>query len=632
MKKTFLAVAAIAFVSAAGVRDAKATDFLHFRGGPMKNLYVDLIFWGNNFSSGDRQFVRDTVTDIANWLNGGTTPPIGMEPTIHYYGLSGIVPGAWIDDKRTTPPSSGQLDDISFQPHVADAQSGLLGPSFDWNSNVASSSGLPVGSNRLALVITKGTANYCISLHRASGCAQASGYHDVRSGNPYGAVMLEANDPVLSHEILEAMSDPYLFNGWVADNGIFSQNEVADECESQSGGSEFAWLSLNAPYASLGINTPTVTCQQFMPEAHAPMAATFEFGGMGTMPLVLVYVDPNGHVQSVSWPNAGQAATGPFDLGQPSPSVRAAGKPTIMYSMSAGGELIFVKGSDGAVWMRRAGTWSSLGGQIYGDPSVVSWTWNNALWFHVAAVGLDDKLYVQGVNNQGTAFGWGQVDLDGTLFIGPPNIVSRAANSLDVFVTGEDGQIRWIKFNNPNWSGPTTIPHSPSDPFVSKPAVARTNTTGLELIVASGVEANVPGLWQTSWDGSFWTTFGLGKFGIPTDDYMWGHQGTPAVVSGTGRRVDVFSVARSGKLWWFWSDNEPHGSSRWHTSTAPLNSLNPPPLVSSGVSGDPVAMSRTTGQMEVFYRTNNGRLTHMTTTNSGSSWTTETLLPVNSIQ
>jgi hypothetical protein len=58
----------------------------------------------------------------------------------------------------------------------------------------------------------------------------------------------------------------------------------------------------------------------------------------------------------------------------------------------------------------------------------------------------------------------------------------------------------------------------------------------------------------------------------------------------------------------------------------------PPALVDSGATGDPVAVSRGAGKMEVFYRTDDGRLAHMTTTDSGTHWTTETALSANSIQ
>jgi hypothetical protein len=36
--------------------------------------------------------------------------------------------------------------------------------------------------------------------------------------------------------------------------------------------------------------------------------------------------------------------------------------------------------------------------------------------------------------------------------------------------------------------------------------------------------------------------------------------------------------------------------------------------------------------MEVFYRTGNGQLAHLTTSNSGLNWAPEVVLPANAIQ
>jgi hypothetical protein len=639
MKRMFLVMAMSAVVFGGRVRNAEALTFQHFEGGPMKNLYVDLVFWGNNFTASDRQAVRQGVTDVANFLSSGwvsnTPPPAGMEAAIHYYGTSGIIPGMWIDDpmpipSNYMPPSTGALDDGQLQPIVALARNGTLGPAFDYNNNVASSSGLPVSTNRLALVITKGTNNYCVSLHRASGCLAAGGYHDSMSGQPYGAVMFEAVSPGLSHEIMEAMSDPYVFNGWKGDPSVVETNEIADECANQSGG-EFALITVDSGYTMSGVNTQGATCMQTIPEAHAPMAATFGFGGNGTVPLTLVYVDTNGHVQGLVWQDAGRSATGPFDLGQPSPTVKAAGKPTLLDVMNMGGQYIFVKGTDTAVWMRHNNTWTSLGGQIHGEPSAVSWTWNNGLWIHVAVLAVDDHLCLNAINSSGTPSGWGQVPSNGSLFVGPPNLVSRAADSLDVFAVGEDGQLKWIRFANPNWMVPVTISHDKVVPFVSKPAVVKIGANGLEVFAVGPPTSSGPGMFQTSYDGSTWSSMFQGQFNLPADDYKWGYQGTPAVVTGTGGRVDVFAVARSSKLWWFDSHTEPHGS-HWYTGTAAPGGLQDPPLVSGGATGDPVVVSRGAGQLEVFYRTNDGRLGHKTTTNSGTTWTTEGVLPASSIQ
>jgi len=367
-------------------------------------------------------------------------------------GGSDYTPGWWLNDYGDILPSSyfkGQgtstLDDGNFRPIVTAAQNGDLGAAYDFQGNVASWSGLPASPNWLTLVVTKGTNNYCISAHRLSGCVGSIGYHDTMNGNPFGAVMIESMQ-TFSHEIMEAMSDPILPSGlpgegtgWHAQNGYFSTNEFADECENI--GDTYSWLTVDPIYRMAQVYTPATSCRLTIPEQHAPMAATFEYGRNGAQPLNLFYVSPDGHVRMLSWTYPGQPlSSGPTDYGQPSPTVKAVGKPAAVFDLYAGGEYVFVKGSDRAVWMRNNDTWTSLGGEIYGDPAAVAWNWGGYDWVHVAALGLDDRLYVQGVS-YGTGYGWGQVP-GSTLFSGSPTIVSRAPDTLDVFQTGEDGQMK----------------------------------------------------------------------------------------------------------------------------------------------------------------------------------------------
>src|SRR4051812_29769987 len=189
MKKTFLAIAVFVIALGLHVSAARANDFVLFNqdGGHMRNYYVDLVFWGNNFNSTDRSSVKQAVTDFGNWLNtgwvNGSAISAGSEPAIHYYGLSAISPGMWINDPMP-PPTSGTIDDSQIRQIVTLAQNGTLGQAFDYGDNVANTPGLPPSPNRLTLVITKGTNNFCAD----GGCY--TGYHEQMSNNPYGAVRI----------------------------------------------------------------------------------------------------------------------------------------------------------------------------------------------------------------------------------------------------------------------------------------------------------------------------------------------------------------------------------------------------------------------------------------------------------
>ena len=82
-------------VAASGAANAQS---MTFAGGPMKNLTIDLIFWGNFCTKAycaDRQDVFDYVADLASYLRG-VNAPVGMEPALHYYGVSDITLGTWV--------------------------------------------------------------------------------------------------------------------------------------------------------------------------------------------------------------------------------------------------------------------------------------------------------------------------------------------------------------------------------------------------------------------------------------------------------------------------------------------------------------------------------------------------------
>lgn len=242
MRRALVGLSVLAIVLGFDARAALAAGPLNFQGGPMKNLYVDLIFWGN-FSATDRQQVLDNVNQLSYWLNGGSSGP-GLEPAVHYYGVSGITPGTWLQYAIPIAPQylaggGVQLDDNVFQPLIGQARAGVFGAAYDFQTNdfdpshIANQSGLPFGSNRLALVVTKGTGTYCADAGDSSLgiCAPdpASGYH-WWSDSPYGAVMSESL-PTLSHEVMEAMTDPHPYlntgYGWITQPISSSASKLA---------------------------------------------------------------------------------------------------------------------------------------------------------------------------------------------------------------------------------------------------------------------------------------------------------------------------------------------------------------------------------------------------------------------
>ncbi len=93
--------------------------------------------------------------------------------------------------------------------------------------------------------------------------------------------------------------------------------------------------------------------------------------------------------------------------------------------------------------------------------------------------------------------------------------------------------------------------------------------------------------------------------------------GTPAIASWGPNRLDAFVIDRNNNLMHAWWDGNWHGD--WEN-----------PFATDAV-GDPVVISRNPGQVEVFYRTHSGSLSHFFY--NGSSWLSQPgILPVGSIQ
>ena len=638
MRRALVGMSVLAAVLGFTAHAALADGPLTFQGGPMKNLYVDLIFWGD-FSAADRESVLSYVSQLGYWLNGGG-PDLGLEPAVHHFGVSGITPGMWLINPNAVTYFVGHLDDNVFQPMVGQALAGQFGPAYDFQTNVpdpnhiVNQSGLATGSNRLALVITKGTETYCLDAGDSSlgFCAPGGPYYGYHwwTNSPYGAVMFESFEG-LSHEVMESMTDASPFTGWTASAYVFFSNEACDSCPIGSNG--ISTITIDSPFV-YGNNSGG-NCDLEIPEQHAPMAATFEYG-FRSQPLRLFYATNSGHIGTVGWSDAGQPASAPYDYGQPSSTVTAVGKPTVTSSITTGGERLFVKGSDTALWMYYNNAWTSLGGRLYGDPKAVLWGNNDVL---VTGLGTDDNLYFYSVQSGG----WFSFPA-GPPIVGSPTVVSRTAGVLDWFAAGEDGQLKWIAFNtSTGWAAPVSLSHNPSSiPFVTTPGVVAQGANSLEVV---GGTLGDKGLDEMSWNGSNWST-PQDNFQMPPNDSNYGFQGTPALVSAVPGRVDMFAVTRAGELWWFWSGVYPWSSGFVNNTYGisqmnPVGGLKPLPLVPSGVTGDPIAVSRSSGEMEVFYRTATGALAHITYNNGGWATTinnglysiaTEYALPDYSIQ
>jgi hypothetical protein len=282
----------------------------------------------------------------------------------------------------------------------------------------------------------------------------------------------------------------------------------------------------------------------------------------------------------------------------------------MVYSNAGGGEYIFVKGSDQAVWMRHNGAWTSLGGMIFGDPSAfVASIYGYQGVIYIVGLGLDDQMYLQDILD-GTPSGWyGPIPAGGTTFVGSPIGISRAPNTFDFFAVNEGGDVKQISWNSSTgWAAPVTpIGDISPDVIVSTPTVAVDANGEMELFGTGQFSA-----WETRGNGSSWASAENGKFALPAKALVtYGMQGSMASVSWGPMHYDAFAVSRKGELWWWYMNSVNYSFQGWSYQSSPLVPSTLMPANTPAASGDPLAISRETNEVEVFYRTSNGQLAHL---------------------
>jgi hypothetical protein len=624
---------------------ARANANLNWQGGGyMKNYVVDVIFYGNNFTVEDQANVHDYVEYFVNYVNGQYNPP-GQEPAVHYYGLWGVVPGEMIQDNGPPPT---EIDDYSAVAEIQAAETGNYpfdaALDFNWN---AISIGLYTAPNRIRLVLVKGVSpSEVLDYHCESivthPCNNDDGYHDLdNNGEPYAVVRFEQLEKTISHEVQEAMTDPDYWgrSGWQTNESIFGleHGEACDDCNGAHDDPNLVWtgisgyndgdslsgvnrVTLDPSYGGINSSISVDSCQVWVPEQYAPIAATNN--GAGT--INLIYRTPAGGIEEMYFypddPNI-SVPYGPYDLGQPVPGVpgqggvTAQGKPAIVdFEVEApgAGQYIFVRGSDNNLWMNYNG-WQNLGGPILGDPSAV----NPSGSANVSVFVLSDydTLYTFGIS-LGVLQGWSQLQTQGVLFSGPPKAFSRTTTSIDVFAVGEDGALNWVPVYS-DWSAtppgpdlgtmdqgsPGLFTHPWGVPHHAPPSITSWGSDELDILSTAEVDVGHLG-WNTTsgvWTGGFESLTGVLGSNAPS--------GTPAIVSWGPNRLDAFMIDRQNRLMHAYYDGS------WHPDVTQ-------PFATDAV-GDPVAISRYQGQVEVFYRTTTGSLSHKAY--AGGSWSTQNI-------
>jgi hypothetical protein len=124
--------------------------------------------------------------------------------------------------------------------------------------------------------------------------------------------------------------------------------------------------------------------------------------------------------------------------------------------------------------------------------------------------------------------------LGGGNFINSASAVSWAANRLDIFMIGADGNLYHSSWNGSGWGGPENLG---GGNFINSPSAVSWAANRLDIFTL-GWDGN---LYHKSWDGTWGGPENLGG----NSDLM----NTPSAVSWAAGRLDIFIVGASGH--WF---------------------------------------------------------------------------------
>ena len=136
-------------------------------------------------------------------------------------------------------------------------------------------------------------------------------------------------------------------------------------------------------------------------------------------------------------------------------------------------------------------------------------------------------------------------------FIGDPAAFSRATNSIDVFMRGNNGDIYTETWNGTAWSGWTDIGSCPPG-NASSPTVASWGSTNLQLY-ERGQDGNI---YQMIWNGTSWgswTSIGAPSAGAVSDPSAYSRISNWTDLFTRGADGNIYSTYWNGTSWSAWS-------------------------------------------------------------------------------
>ncbi len=228
------------------------------------------------------------------------------------------------------------------------------------------------------------------------------------------------------------------------------------------------------------------------------------------------------------------------------------GAPAITTEDGIGFDL-FVVGTDGALWWKTQGVWTSLGGQITADPAAVS---QSAGVMDVFVRGTDGALWSRYTENGGATWtAWFKVG--GQLLPGTgPAAYAWGNQRIGVCVIGTDNALWHV------WADSAHLPQweSLGGTLTSSPTATSWGTGRIDVFARA--TDNHP--WQITYSGNMWGSWTqisgiIGPAG--TGPAATSYQATSS--GQTRQAIDLFVIGTDNHLWWNHFDKASLSTTGW---------------------------------------------------------------------
>ena len=208
-------------------------------------------------------------------------------------------------------------------------------------------------------------------------------------------------------------------------------------------------------------------------------------------------------------------------------------------------QLVFVRGSDNALWLREGTAWKSLGGHVTSAPDACSWGRDRVdVFVRDASNGLAQIARVGGQWTQ-----W--FNLGGSLS-GGPAAVSWGPDRIDVFAVGTDRTMQHKSWDGTRWTEWVSL--GGEFPAGSSPDATSRGPNRLDVFARGSDNA----LWHNAWENGQWNGWNSLGGEITSD---------PAAVAWDSSRLDIFARNTDGQMVQIawdganWTDWFQHGGS-----------------------------------------------------------------------